>query len=75
MQNCVYLCLVPWQYGETLILKIAGSKRIRSEVVLIRDLFLSCLILLYKAAFCRVLASVCEAKLRRCIKNLMFFCL
>ena len=37
------------------------------EFLLIRGLFLFFISLLYSAAYCRVLANVCEAKLRFCV--------
>ena len=39
-----------------------------AKFLLIRGLFLLFLIAFYRAAFCRVLASVCEAKLCLCVK-------
>ena len=39
-----------------------------AEFVLIRGLFLILLIALYRAAFCRAVASVWEVKLRLCRK-------
>ena len=48
---------------ETTILAGADSKSMRSKFLLIRGLFLSVLISIYKAAFFRVFARVCEAQL------------
>ena len=49
---------------------VAGSKPIRSKILLIRGLFLFFLISLYKADFSRVFACVCEAQLHFCVEYL-----
>ena len=57
--------------GQGVKLEVAGSKTICSKVLLIRGLFLSFRIPLNKAAFCRVLASICEAQLFFCVTYAM----
>ena len=46
----------------TLNLKVAGWNLRRTRILLIRGLFVPFPVALYKAAFRRVLASVCEAR-------------
>ena len=52
--------------------EIAGSNPIRSKFLLIRGLFLFFILHFIKLLFCRVLASVCEAQLRSCVRFLQF---
>ena len=49
-----------WFVRETHNLQVADRIRNVAEFLLIRGLFLIFLIAIYRAAFCRVLASVCE---------------
>ena len=63
---------IPWLSGLCVRLLISNSQVRISEVadfLLIRGLFLIFIIALYRASFCRILASVCEAKLSLCGKT------
>ena len=53
-----------WFVRETHNLQVADRIRNVAEFLLIRGLFLIFLIAIYRAAFCRVLASVCEEQRR-----------
>ena len=53
---------------ETPILGVAGSKPIRSKVLLIRDLFLPFLLHFINLLLYCVSASVCKAQLRLSVK-------
>ena len=50
--------------NDTQTLEVAGSKPIRSKDLLLPGIFQFFLISFFKAAFCRVFASVRKAKLR-----------
>ena len=52
----------------SLNLMVAGSNLRRSRIY---SLFIVFLNALYKAAFCRVLVSICETKLHLCVKVLI----
>ena len=64
---------LPWLSGKCVRFLISRLQAEISNVaiffLLIRGLFLNFLIALYRAAFCLVLASVCEAKLRLCVRK------
>ena len=61
------------QTQNLLIAVVADRILDLAEFLLIRSSFLFIVIALSSAAFYRVLASVCEAKLRLCVKKAVFF--
>ena len=72
--GCLVLTKRHWLNGKCVRLFISRSQVRISEVaefLLIRGLILNFIIVLYRAAFCRVLASVCEAKV--CLYVEIFF--
>ena len=67
--SLLYLWLISLFIIST-VHKAADRIRNLAEFLLNRVLFLFFLIALYRAAFCRVLASVCEAKLCLSVKKM-----